>query len=182
MITLLVAAPVHAAKLEGQRFDDTLQLSDRTLRLNGLGLRGVAWIKAFVVGLYLPAQSTDTQQILTMPGPKRLQLRMLMEAPSKELSKAFRRGVSKNETSKAQAALTGRVDVFNRAVDTIGTVKKGDSLDLDYLPGQGTQLRWNGKVLGPIIQGEDFYQSLLKIFIGEKPVDPRLKESLLRGR
>jgi len=179
LLALVAAAPVHAAKMEGQRFEDTLQLTDKTLLLNGLGLRGVAWIKGFVAALYLPVQSADAKKILTMPGPKRLQLRILMEAPSKELSKAFRRGVSKNETPKVQAALNDRVDMFNKWVDAIGTVRKGDSLDLDYLPGKGTQLRLNGKALGTVVAGEDFYQSLLKIFIGDKPVDKRLKEGLL---
>jgi len=172
----------HAAKLEGQRFDDTLRVADKTLQLNGLGLRGVAWIKAFVAGLYLPVRSTDAAQILRMPGPKRLRLQMLMEAPSRELSKAVRRGVSKNESPALQLALNDRVNLFNRLVDDIGTLRKGDALDVDYLPGQGTQLRCNGKALGAPVPGEDFYQALLKIFIGEHPVDNRLKEGLLRGQ
>lgn len=175
-------ASVQAAKLEGQRFDDTLRMADKTLLLNGLGLRGVAWIKAFVAGLYLPVRSTDAAQVLRMPGPKRLRLQMLLEASSQELSKAVRRGVSKNETPAAQLALSERVTQFNRSVDAIGTLQKGDALDVDYLPGQGTQLRFNGKAMGATIPGEDFYQTLLKIFIGERPVDERLKEGLLRGR
>ena len=182
LVFMLAAAPGQAAKLEGQRFDDTLRMADKTLLLNGLGLRGVAWIKAFVAGLYLPTRSTDAAQILRMPGPKRLRLQMLMEASSQELSKAVRRGVSKNETPAAQQALADRVAQFNRSVDAVGTLRKGDALDVDYLPGQGTLLRFNGKAMGVPIPGDDFYQTLLKIFIGDRPVDNRLKEGLLSGR
>ena len=64
----------------------------------------------------------------------------------------------------------------------VGTLRKGDALDVDYLPGQGTLLRFNGKAMGVPIPGDDFYQTLLKIFIGDRPVDNRLKEGLLRGR
>jgi Chalcone isomerase-like len=182
LVFMLAGTPGQAAKLEGQRFDDTLRMADKTLVLNGLGLRGVAWIKAFVAGLYLPARSTDAAQILRMPGPKRLRLQMLMEASSQELSKAVRRGVSKNETPAAQQALADRVAQFNQSVDAVGTLHKGDALDVDYLPGQGTLLRFNGKAMGVPIPGDDFYQTLLKIFIGDRPVDSRLKEGLLRGR
>ena len=90
----------QAARLEGQQFDDTQVVADRTLRLNGLGLRGVAWVKAFVAGLYLPAPTRDASQAMAMPGPKRLRMKIMLEAPSRELSKAVTRGVSKNENEK----------------------------------------------------------------------------------
>jgi Chalcone isomerase-like len=172
----------QAAKLEGQRFDDTAVVSDRTLRLNGLGLRSVAWIKAFVAGLYLPAPTKDAAQALAMPGPKRLRLRMLMEVSSHEFSKAFDKGVRKNESDKTQAQLAPRMAAFFKVVDGLQTLRKGDTIDLDFTPGQGMQLRLNNKALGKPIEGEDFYRAILKIFIGERPVDKRMKEGLLGGR
>jgi Chalcone isomerase-like len=171
----------QAAKLEGQRFDDTAVVSDRTLRLNGMGLRGVAWIKAFVAGLYLPAPTKDAAQALAMPGPKRLRLRMLMEVSSHEFSKAFDKGVRKNETDKVQAQLAPRMAAFFKVVDGLQTLRKGDTIDLDFSPGQGMQLRLNNKAIGKPIEGEDFYRAILKIFIGERPVDKRMKEGLLGG-
>lgn len=183
LLSLALCWPgAQAAKLEGQRFDDTMQMADRTLQLNGLGLRGVVWIKAFVAGLYLPTVSRDANQILNMAGPKRLRLKILMEAPSEELSKAVRKGVNKNETGKAREALLGRVEQFGKAMDSIGTLHKGDVLDLDYLPAQGTILSFNGRVVGSSVAGDDFYRTVLKIFIGDKPVDQELKDGLLRGR
>ncbi len=170
-----------AARLEGQRFDDTMVLADRTLRLNGLGLRGVAWIKAFVTGLYLPAPSRDVAQILAMPGPKRLRMKVMLEAPSKEYSKAFAKGVRRNEPERVQAQLAARLGVFVATIDGMGTIKKGDTIDMDFVPGQGTQLRLNNKPVGHPVEGDDFYRALLKIYIGDKPADPEMKEGLLRG-
>jgi Chalcone isomerase-like len=171
----------QAARLEGQQFDDTQQVADRTLRLNGLGLRGVAWVKAFVAGLYLPAPTRDAAQAMAMPGPKRLRMKIMLDAPAAELSKAVRRGVAKNENERAQAQLAERVTLFNQAIDSLGTLKVGDVVDLDWLPGKGAQLRHNERVVGPLVEGEDFYRSILKIYIGERPVDKRMKEGLLRG-
>ena len=170
-----------AARLEGQRFDDTVVLGDRTLRLNGLGLRGVAWIKAFVAGLYLPAPSREVAQVLAMPGPKRLRLKVMLEAPSKEFSKAFSRGMRRNESEKVHMQLAARMATFVITIDGIGTIRKGDTIDLDFTPGQGMQLKLNNKLVGGPIEGDDFYRALLKIFIGEKPADPEMKEGLLRG-
>ncbi len=179
-------APGHqgqalAAQLEGQRFDETQVVSDRTLRLNGLGLRGVAWIKAFVAGLYLPAPTREAGQALAMQGPKRLRMKVLLEAPSKEFSKAFTSGVRKNESEQVRAHLAPRMTAFIGVIDGLGTIRKGDVIDLDFVPGQGMQLRLNNRAVGAVVEGEDFYRALLKIFIGERPVDPRMKEGLLRG-
>jgi hypothetical protein len=172
---------VQAARLEGQRFEDTAVVADRTLRLNGLGLRGVAWIKAFVAGLYLAAPTRDGGQAMAMQGPKRLRMKLLMEAPSREFSKAIRGGVRKNESEQMQGQLADRLAAFSALIDGIGTLRSGDTIDLDWLPGQGLQLLLNHRPVGAVTPGEDFYRSVLKIFIGERPVDPRMKEGLLRG-
>ena len=64
-----------AASLEGQNFDDQIRLGDTTLLLNGLGLRGVMFIKGYVAGLYLGARSSNLHEITSSAGPKRLSKR-----------------------------------------------------------------------------------------------------------
>lgn len=169
-----------AAKLEGQFFENSTVLAGRTLRLNGLGLRGVAWVKGFVAGLYLPAISKDGTQILTMPGPKRIRLKIMLDAPSKELSKAIKSRAAK-EPENLRSALEARVLALAGTIDGLGKVKPGDVLDLDYVPDVGVQLRYNEQAVGVPVPGEDLYRVVLKIFVGEKPVDKRMKEGLLRG-
>jgi Chalcone isomerase-like len=172
---------VQAATLEGQKFEDSTVLAGRTLRLNGLGLRGVAWIKAYVTGLYLAAPSKDVSQILAMQGPKRLRMKVMLEAGSQEYSKAFLKGVKRNEPEKVQQALAERMTAFAAQIDGLKVIRAGDVVDMDYLPGVGTQLRLNNKAVGAAIEGEDFYRALLKIYIGDKPADKKMKEGLLRG-
>jgi hypothetical protein len=47
------------------------------------------------------------------------------------------------------------------------------------VPAAGTQLTVDGKPSGAPIPGEDFYRALLKIWLGEHPVQDDLKKALL---
>ncbi|UUZ56942.1 chalcone isomerase family protein [Massilia sp. H-1] len=52
-------------------------------------------------------------------------------------------------------------------------------LDLDWVPGVGTQCYLNGKKVGEVTPDLIFYNSILKIWLGEKPADNSLKSKLL---
>jgi hypothetical protein len=177
----MAAREVQAATLEGQRFDDTAVLSERTLRLNGLGLRGVAWVKAFVAGLYLSVPSKDAAQVIAMQGPKRLRLKIMLAAPSSELTKSLIRRIDRHEPEPVKAKLSDRLPILASMIDGLGELQPGDTLDLDFVPDKGMSLRYNEKVVGNAVAGEDLYRAVLKIFVGERPVDPHMKEGLLRG-
>ena len=176
-----IASDAQAATLEGQRFEDTMVLSDRTLRLNGLGLRGVAWIKAFVAGLYLAAPSKDSAQVLAMQGPKRIRLKIMLNAPSHELTKSLVGRIEDHEPDAVRIKLGDRLSRLGTQIDSLGDLHPGDVVDLDFIPDKGVSLRLNDKIIGVPVAGEDLYRSVLKIFVGDHPVDRRMKEGLLRG-
>lgn len=175
----LTLSPAGAAVLEGQRFEERTRLDHHELQLNGLGLRAAYIFKAFVAALYLPEKTAEAQQILDRDVPRRLQLRMLASVDSNEIKKALVRGMQKNANEAEWAALQARAEAFSRTIDTIGAVRQGDTITLDYLPGQGLLLAINEVSRGPAIAGADFYQALLGIFVGQHPVDTRLKKGLL---
>jgi flagellar motor switch/type III secretory pathway protein FliN len=177
----LMVKEAQAATLEGQRFEDTTELSDRTLRLNGLGLRGVAWVKAFVAGLYLSAPTKDAAQAIAMQGPKRVRLKIMLAAPSEELTKSLIRRINRHETEAVKTQLGDRLPKLASMIDGLGDLQPGDTLDLDYIPDKGVSLRYNDKAVGGTVPGDDLYRAVLKIFVGEQPVDGRMKEGLLRG-
>ena len=175
----LTALPAAAAVLECQRFDERARLDTHELQLNGLGVRAAYIFKAFVAALYVPEKTGEPRQILEPDAPRRLQLRMLMGVDSREIKKALVRGMQKNASEAEWAALQRRAEVFSRTIDTLGAVREGDTINLDYLPGQGLLLAVNDVRRGPVIAGADFYQALLGIFVGPNPVDTRLKKALL---
>lgn len=168
-----------AATLEGQHFDETVVLGQQKLQLNGLGLRGVAWVKAFVAGLYVTTPSQDAAALLADSGPRRLRLKIMLQAPSSELTKSLLRRVKRHETPEAQARLAERLAQFAAQLDGLGELMPGDVVDMDYLPAKGLVLSRNGKAAGKPVAGDDLYRAVLQIFVGEHAIDPRMKQGLL---
>ena len=169
----------QAATLEGQQFDDTVVLGQHKLQLNGLGLRGVAWLKAFVAGLYVTTPSRDAAALLAETGPRRLRLKIMLQAPSNELTKSLLRRVKRHETPEVQARLADRLALFAQQLDGLGQLMPGDVVDMDYLPGKGLVLSRNGKAAGKPVVGDDLYRAVLQIFVGEHAIDPRMKQGVL---
>jgi hypothetical protein len=183
-VTLAGAATpaAHAASIAGQSFDDRIQLADTPLQLNGMGLRAVAWLKGYAAGLYLRDKARTSAAVLATTGPKRLRLKMMLKVEAKEFIKAFHKGIERNVPAADQPKLAGRMAQFDATVNQIGTVKKGDVVDLDFVPGVGTQLLFNGAARGAVLPGDDLYAGLLSIFIGDRPVDAEMKVGLLGGK
>jgi hypothetical protein len=176
--------PAHAVRYEGQDFADTLSLGGSTLTLNGAGKRQVAIYPMYLAALYLPQKATTPDAIYAQPGPKRLEMRIVIplvkDVSTQEFVKAINKGVNRNSTDAEKAAVAERVKQFNAAIAEVGRVKKGDLLHIDYVPAQGgTILSVNGKVWGKPIEGQDFYTAFLKVFLGEHNSDERLRTGLL---
>jgi hypothetical protein len=181
ILSALLAAVVgaQAAVIEGQEFDDRIRLADSELVLNGVGLRAVAWFKGYAAGLYLSQKASTAEAALATKGPKRLRMRMMVEVESKEFVKAFDKGMQRNLSDAERAELADRIERFDRTVSALAVLKKGDAIDLDWLPDRGFVLSVNGKAKGEPFAGETFYAAILKIYIGNRPVDKKLKAGLL---
>lgn len=176
----LAALPAFAQMtIEGVTFEGTARVADTDLVLNGVGVRAVAWLKGYAAGLYLPAKASTPDAVQAANGAKRLRLRMMQEAPAAEFIKAIDKGITRNTPPDQLGALTERMKTFDSQVQAVGKVKKGDTVDLDFVPGQGLVFIVNGKTRGTPIAGDDFYDAVLRIFLGDKPVDERLKAGLL---
>jgi hypothetical protein len=166
-------------RLEGYTFEPRVRVADAELVLNGAGLRQVAWFKGFAAALYLPSKAASPEQALASPGAKRLQMRMLHDVPAEEFVKAFDKGVFRNTPAAALPLLRERMAEFVRQVRGVGTVRKADLINLDFIPRIGLQFTLNGRPRGNPIAGEDLYAALLRVFLGEQPVDAKLKQTLL---
>jgi hypothetical protein len=182
LAAVAAAAPLHAAVIAEQRFDDRIRLADTDLVLNGVGLRAVAWFKGYAAGLYLPQKVATPEAALAQKGPKRVQMKLMVDVDAVEFVKAIDKGMRRNHTPEQHAALQARITQFDRTVQAIGRLKKGDVVDLDWLPARGGMLlSLNSRARGEPVQGQDFFDGILKIFIGADPVDKRLKAGLLGG-
>ncbi len=176
---LLPGGAAAQVRFEGQNFDARTRVAGSDLVLNGVGVRAVAWFKGFLAALYLSGRTDAAGEAVAMSGPKRLQLRMLHDVPAAEFAKAFRKGIGRNTQDTELPRLADRMDRFETLVRSLGTLRKGDTVNLDLEPARGTVFVLNGTLRGEAVPGEDFYAALLRSFLGDKPYDPRLKAGLL---
>ena len=177
-----LALPAWADReVEGFRFAERLELAGSTLELNGVGLRAVAWLKGYALALYMAQKTRDAAQAVAMPGPKRLQLRMLVEVDADEFVKAFVKGVSRNTPPGEQLRLEERRKRFAAQIQALQRLRKRDTIDLDFIPAQGLRMTVNGTPHGEPIPGADLYAALMRVFLGDHPADPELKAGLLGG-
>jgi len=173
-----LAQPVE---MEDQKFEPTVQLGGQTLALNGVGLRKRAIFKVYVAGLYTPQKSSNPAALIGEKGPRRVSLRMLRDVDADSFISSFNDGLKANLSDAELAVLKPRVDALTATLKSIGEAKKGDAINFDFTPDAGTRITVNGQPKGNPIPGADFFAAVLRIWLGDKPVDEALKKGMLGG-
>lgn len=174
----LAAFGANAAEVAGVKLDDKVQVEGRDLVLNGAGLRKRFVFNVYVLGLYLTEKKTDAAAVLQLPGPKRAAIHMQRDVGAEQFTEALVDGMRANHSEADFRALEPRVKELADLMAELKEAKKGMSILLDWT-GKGTQLVVQGKPAGKPIAGEDFYRALLRIWLGDKPVQADLKRALL---
>ena len=174
----LGAFRVTAAEVPGVKLDDKTQVESRDLVLNGAGLRKRIIFNVYVISLYLPEKKNDPAAVLSLPGPKRASIHMLRDVGADTFTEALVEGLRANTSEGEYKALEPRVQDLSATMAELREAKKGMNISLDWT-GTATQLVVDGKPAGKPIAGEEFYRALLKIWLGDKPVQDDLKKALL---
>src|SRR4051812_32859224 len=175
----LALVSANAAEVSGVKLEDKTQIESRDLVLNGAGLRKrFAVVKVYVIGLYLPEKKTAAAAVLALAAPQRAQIHMLRDVDANTFTEALVEGLRANHSEAEFKALEPRVKELADLMAQIGEAKEGMTIALDWT-GTATRLAVNGKPAGKPIAGEDFYRALLRIWIGDKPVQDDLRKALL---
>ena len=178
---LIAASAVAAVEVAGVKMDDTAQIAGQQSTLNGAGLRTRLMLKVYAMGLYLPKKEASADAAIAGVGAKRAHIVTLRDLTAEQFADALVKGFTANHDAAALAKLQARLDEFKTTLLSIGEAKKGTEINIDFVPGSGTRLSVGGAQKGKDIAGEDFYAGLLRIWLGNKPVDDELKASLLKG-
>jgi hypothetical protein len=178
LVLLAFALPLHAAEVAGVKFDDKVRVADTELALSGAGLREKFIFDVYAMGLYVHDPKADR---VTQPGAKRIAIHMLRNVDADTFTKALIDGMRPNHDEATMKALEPRIAELSALMAQLKEAKKGMAITLDWLPAAGTQMTVDGKLAGAPIAGEDFYQALLRIWLGEHPVQGDLKKALLGG-
>lgn len=180
LLAAAVSLPARASvDVHGYKFDDTAKVAGKDLKLNGAGMRTKLIIKVYAAGLYLPEKKNNTADILKQEGPRRVTLQMARDISSDDFGKAFMDGLNDNVDKAEKQKIVSQIGKMGELFASVDGLKKGDVLHLDWIPGTGTQAELNGKKLGDPIPDVNFYNAILRIWLGDKPVDRSLKPALL---
>lgn len=178
----VAALPAMAAvQVKSAKFEDTLQVGSQALVLNGAGVRVKIIVDVYAAGLYLPNKVRSEGKAIASTGAKSMQIVLLRDLTGEKFAEAMIDGFKANNTDADIAKYQGKLDQLRSLMLTFGTVKEGTTIHMTSIPGAGLRVYINGQQKGSEITGDDFYQAMLKIWLGEKPVDSDLKSALLGG-
>ncbi|MDT8990952.1 chalcone isomerase family protein [Curvibacter sp. APW13] len=174
-----LALPATALEVGGVRFDDVQTVAGKTLQLNGAAMRQILVIKFFAIGLYVEKKSTNAADILAATGPRRVQIHLQRETSSDELGQAFVTAMNKNNSKEEKGKVVAQTTAFGEIFANLGTLKKGDVMTLDWVPGKGTVASLNGKPIGEPLPDIAFHNAVLRIWLGDAPAQANMKPALL---
>jgi len=178
-ICLAAAVPALAVELAGVQVAPSVRVGDQQLMLNGAGVRYKAIFKVYVAALYLGAPRNTTAGVLAAPGARRVLIVMLRDVGSEEFGNAFMAGIHANTSRDEEIKMVSQLQHFGEIFAAVPELHKGDVLTTDWVPGSGTVVHLNGRQLAEPLPGLDFYNAILRIWLGADPADSNLKPMLL---
>ena len=177
---IFLATVVQAREFKEVNVPEDVQFAGvhPNLELNGVGVRTKFFFDIYIGALYLEAAAKASEDVLSQNSAKRVFMHFVYdEVPAEKLVAGWNQGFEDNLTDEQLNELAERIQIFNAMFDT---VHAGDEVLLDYLPEQGTRVTIKGKVKG-LIEGKDFNDALLNIWLGDEPADEDLKEAMLNA-
>ena len=187
-LVLLITAPAaHAQGADtitagGTPFAMQADLDGRPLLANGAGVRTKFFLDIYAAALYLPAKSNDASAILAAEDAARVHIVMLRDLSADRFVSALDDGLRANLPAAQYQAIEAQRTALATAMRALGEARKGDVILLERPQRDSTRLVVNGTPRTDI-DGAGFFTGLLRIWLGEQPVDAGLKEHLLgRGQ
>ena len=179
LATLFFVLTLSANSLEvkGVKVDEKVQVGGNALVLNGAGTRTKMVFKVYVAALYLTQKQSNANAVISDTGNKRVSMHFLRELDAKTLLKGMSEGFTDNNNKAEMSAIELQIKQFRDMMTSSKEVKKGDMIVLDFTSA-GTQVLINSKSLGTI-EGAAFNQALLRVWMGENPIDVSLKKAML---
>lgn len=181
LVLLLLLVPLHAAQaleLKGVTVPERVSLPDKggDLALNGAGVRSKFFVSVYVGALYLPGSRHDAGKVLDAVEPRRVAMHFVYDqVEARKLQTAWEEGFTDNQAPDVLATLRERLDRFKAL---FGDAVAGDVVWLDFVPGHGTTVSFNGSAVDTI-PGDDFNRALLAVWLGDEPADSGLKRGML---
>lgn len=182
LAAVVLALPLWAGAqvtVAGVKYDESADLRGAKVQLNGAGVRYKGPFKVYAAGLYLGKKVGSTEEVLGQPGAKRMSVVMLRDIDASELGKLFVRGVEDNMDKAAMAKLIPGLMRMSQIFSDHKNLKSGEQFTIDWIPGTGTVVSVRGVQQGEPFKEPEFFNALMRIWLGPVPADWKLKDSLL---
>ena len=164
--------------VDGVVIPRTIDFQNKKLELNGFGTRSKMWMDIYIQSLFLERISEDPKFILDNDIDAmaiRIQITSSLVSSGKftrNFNKGFERSAKEN-----LAALQPRIEAF-KALLAEKIVEK-DVFNLIFNPKDKSIWVYKNDAFKGKIEGLDFKRALYAIWLGDDPVDEKLKNDLL---
>lgn len=176
IIGLALMPAVQAKEVNDIDVADSIQVADKTLLLNGAGIRSKFFLNLYVAALYLNAKSSDADALIAADEAMTIRLYITSSLiDGEKMSEATLDGFVKStggELGPIQKEVEMLISAFRDAVED------KDVFDLQYVPNQGVSVIRNGEVKA-VVPGLAFKQALFGIWLSDDPVQDDLKDDML---
>ncbi|HEX6703897.1 MAG TPA: chalcone isomerase family protein [Albitalea sp.] len=180
-LALALAAPAALAAGTSTKFEPAAEVRGTRLQLNGAGTRFKAIFRVYDMALYTTKKVGTAEELLALPGAKRLSFVALRDIPGTDLGRLFVKGLAENspedQVRKHTVSTTRFIEIFSGRSKLVA----GDTFAMEFVPGKGTQFFIVGQPQGEPVGDDEFFQMVLKIWVGGSPADRMLKDALLGG-
>jgi len=182
LLFILAIIPLTSAarSISDVKLEEIIKMNETApeLILNGASLRKTYMvIDTYVGGLYLENKSNNEQDILERDEHRRMLFHVLLRKVSaRKVARALKDALVINISKEEQERLEPNIKQFLSMFK--GKLKHGDEVNIDYIPGSGTQVTIGGKSKG-IVPGKQFADALLSVWVGENPVGSGFKQDIL---
>ena len=170
--------PFDGQTVAGAQFPHSVLIDNLALKLVGAGARKESRLVMYSMGFYIRDPHRAASELIEADELTLIRLETVtpLITPAR-FAKAVTLGFEKS-TNGEQSRFEAEINQFLGALK--GRLKRGEVMELIYVPGEGTQVLRNGELL-TTVAGLEFKQALFRIWLGDDPIDVALKEDLLGG-
>ncbi|MCK5726566.1 MAG: chalcone isomerase family protein [Thiotrichaceae bacterium] len=172
---VLIMPSSYAQNAPNKVSPDSLKYGNKTLLLNGAGLRKEFFLSLYVGSLYLMEKSIDGEAIIESDQPMAIRLYIKSSLiTAKKMEEATVNGLKKSGVNMME--IQEHIDALVATFE--GGVSEGDVYELIHIPENGIHVLRNKKRV-TIIRSLAFKKALFSIWLSKKPVQQSLKRQML---
>ena len=153
----------------------TIQANEK-LKLSGIASFTSFNHEIYVASLWLEKTASSTSEIMSLTGPKRMELHITSEKwRQRNFAKTWSRAIIINNDENFQQSFGKEINAFSHILK--GPLLYGDKIDITLIPNKQVSVTLNGTTLFTT-KKVAFFDGVLNAWTGKKPPSSHFKESI----